>query len=181
MGKRRRFGSRLFVLLLTLTLALGFVVVSEAFIKGDKVEVLWKGTWYTATVLKAKGELTYIHYDGYSKSWDEWVGLDRIRSNGGAETTTPASSNVTSSFMRGDKVEVFSNGTWYAATVLKAQGDQTYIHYDGYDKSTDEWVALDRIRSYGQAPVAEPTTTTTTTASGVNINIPDINIPNPFK
>ncbi|MBF0519434.1 MAG: hypothetical protein HQK92_06905 [Nitrospirae bacterium] len=181
MGKRRDLSSRLFVLLLTLTLVLGFVVVSEAFIKGDKVEVLWKGTWYAATVLKAKGELTYIHYDGYSKSWDEWVGLDRIRGSEPAETTTPASSNVSSSFIKGDKVEVLWKGTWYAATVLKAQGDQTYIHYDGYNKSWDEWVGLDRIRSYGQAPVAEPTTTTTTTTSGVNINIPDINIPNPFK
>ncbi|QWR76568.1 Tudor-knot domain-containing protein [Candidatus Magnetomonas plexicatena] len=86
MVTKRHYG---FALILTLTLALGFAVVSEAFTKGEKVEVLWKGTWYAATVLKAKGELTYIHYDGYNNSWDEWVGIDRIRTYGAAPVAAP--------------------------------------------------------------------------------------------
>ncbi|MBF0457278.1 MAG: hypothetical protein HQK99_05220 [Nitrospirae bacterium] len=48
--------------------------------EGDPVSVKWKGTWYPAHVLKAKGDQTYIHYDGYDNSWDEWVGPDRIKS-----------------------------------------------------------------------------------------------------
>ncbi len=47
------------------------------------VQVLWKGTWYPASVLKTretkKGTQSFIHYDGYSASWDEWVGPERIR------------------------------------------------------------------------------------------------------
>ncbi len=46
---------------------------------GDEVEVKWKGSWYPASVLEAKGGKYKIHYDGYSDSWDEWVGLSRIR------------------------------------------------------------------------------------------------------
>lgn len=48
---------------------------------GDAVKVLWKGTWYDASVLAVSGKKgTYkIHYDGYDTSWDEWVGNDRIK------------------------------------------------------------------------------------------------------
>lgn len=48
---------------------------------GDAVTVLWKGTWYNASVLAVNSKKgTYkIHYDGYSASWDEWVGSNRIR------------------------------------------------------------------------------------------------------
>jgi len=52
---------------------------SAACIAGDAVNVLWKGKWYPATVLKASGEKCYIHYNGYDNSWDEWVGNNRIR------------------------------------------------------------------------------------------------------
>lgn len=43
------------------------------------VQVLWKGTWYPAHVIKTKGAKSYIHYDNYSASWDEWVGPERLR------------------------------------------------------------------------------------------------------
>lgn len=46
---------------------------------GDAVEVNWKGAWYKASVMAVKGGKTKIHYDGYDNSWDEWVGLSRIR------------------------------------------------------------------------------------------------------
>jgi hypothetical protein len=43
----------------------------------------WQGTWFPAKLLErstAEGEPRYfIHYLGYDKSWDEWVGSDRIR------------------------------------------------------------------------------------------------------
>lgn len=47
--------------------------------KGDAVEVNWKGQWYPARVLKVGNGQWRIRYDGYSSSWDEWVGPDRIR------------------------------------------------------------------------------------------------------
>lgn len=44
-----------------------------------KVQVEWKRKWYPAVVLDGKLGLHYIHYDGHSKSWDEWVAPGRIK------------------------------------------------------------------------------------------------------
>ncbi len=44
-----------------------------------QLSVLWQKQWYPATVLKRKGNKALIHYIGYDKSWDEWVGPERLR------------------------------------------------------------------------------------------------------
>lgn len=46
---------------------------------GASVQVFWGGRWYPATVLKVGIDRWYIHYPGYTSSWDEWVGPARIR------------------------------------------------------------------------------------------------------
>jgi hypothetical protein len=46
---------------------------------GERVEVLWGGTWYRAIALKREGPKTYIKYEGWSDSFNEWVTKDRIR------------------------------------------------------------------------------------------------------
>lgn len=48
---------------------------------GAKVTVNWKGSWYPATVkdVNAATNEYYIQYDGWSESWNEWVGQDRIK------------------------------------------------------------------------------------------------------
>jgi hypothetical protein len=46
---------------------------------GDDVMVYWKGQWYPASVIAASPGRWKIHYDGYAKSWDEWVDSGRIR------------------------------------------------------------------------------------------------------
>jgi hypothetical protein len=51
----------------------------ETFTKGEKVQVVWTGHWYAATVLDAKDGRYLVHYDRFDSSWDEWVGPDRIR------------------------------------------------------------------------------------------------------
>ncbi len=54
--------------------------VATDFPVGGVVEVLSSGKWYGAKVLEADTARGWkIHYDGYSDSWDEWVGRDRIR------------------------------------------------------------------------------------------------------
>lgn len=45
---------------------------------GDAVMILWNGTWYPGRILQVNGGQYYITYDGYSSSWDEWVGSDRL-------------------------------------------------------------------------------------------------------
>lgn len=52
----------------------------SSFSVNQKVEVLWKGRWYKATVLSVNGNSYKIHYDGYASSWDETVPKSRIRS-----------------------------------------------------------------------------------------------------
>lgn len=46
----------------------------------------------------------------------------------------------------GDKAQVEWKGAWYPATVLKTDGEECYIHYDGYASSWDEWVGPARIK-----------------------------------
>ncbi len=51
------------------------------FVVGDAVMVEWKGRWWPARVISLRNGTTpyKIHYDGYSNSWDEWIGDARIR------------------------------------------------------------------------------------------------------
>ncbi len=46
---------------------------------GDSVEVMWKGDFYKAKILKAESGRFYIHYIEDDDSWDEWVDLSRMR------------------------------------------------------------------------------------------------------
>ncbi len=115
-----------------------------AYEAGENVEVLWKGTWYKATVLSTKGAKTCIHYDGYGKNWDECVGGERIR---GGAATAAATTGV--KFGVGDPVKVLWKGSWYDASVIdvNAKKGKYKITYKGYDKSWDEWVGNDRIKA----------------------------------
>jgi hypothetical protein len=42
-------------------------------------EVEWQGTWWDAKVMKKEKDRWYIHYVGWGKEWDEWVGKERIK------------------------------------------------------------------------------------------------------
>jgi len=124
-------------------LAIGSRAEAGVCAPGDKAQVLWKGTWYPASVLKANDNKCYIHYDGYGSNWDEWVGPGRIKVNGAsASAAAPASGG----FGNGDSVQVLWKGTWYPAHVIGVKGPQLKIHYDGYDNSWDEWVGPNRYR-----------------------------------
>lgn len=110
---------------------------------GDKAEVLWKGKWYPAKVMKVKGDECYIHYNGYGNNWDEWVGPDRIKlAKAGEQSADPQK------YSKGDSVQVLWKGTWYPAKIIAiGKNEKTYkIHYDGYNKSWDEWVGPDRMK-----------------------------------
>lgn len=59
----------------------GTVVGGGPYAPGTAVMVKWKGSWWPAHVMQVgpQGNRWFIHYDGYSSSWDEWVGPGRIR------------------------------------------------------------------------------------------------------
>ncbi len=71
-------------------------------------------------------------------------------------TTTPPPAPLTD----GQKVQVREGDTWSAATIVKHEGRRYFIHYDGADASTDEWVTPDRIRMPGAAPAPASGSTT---------------------
>ena len=75
---------------------------------GDKVDVRWNGTYFAATVLEVKDSKYKITYDGYGKSWDQWVASDSIRVRGSKNVTTPA--NTTTPAGTGNKPGGTPNG-----------------------------------------------------------------------
>jgi hypothetical protein len=48
----------------------------------QNVQVQWGGTWWPAELLQVRGNQYYIHYTGWSNTWDEWVPECRIRFGG---------------------------------------------------------------------------------------------------
>lgn len=107
---------------------------------GDKVLVLWKGTWYKATVIGARPDAYRIHYTGYASSWDEWVAAGRIRSV--ERPPAPAAE-----WKVGDRIEVLWKRSWYKATIIGVKPGLYRIHYTGYASSWDEWVGPGRVRA----------------------------------
>ncbi len=136
---------RFLVVMLGVAMVTGFAVSGYAACKvGDKADVLWKGTWYPATVKKVKGDECYIHYTGYGNNWDEWVGPDRIKVSGAEASAAPSKGG---SYSVGDAVDVNWKGSWYPARVISTGKNKWKIHYDGYDSSWDEWVTASRMRA----------------------------------
>lgn len=108
------------------------------------VEVHWGNAWWDAEVLEARGDRYLITYTGWSSSWDEWVGPERIRTRG--ESLTPASNHG-----RVRSVQILWGGSWYPGAVLDRRGDRYLVTYDGYSASWNEWVGPDRLR-FTEAP-----------------------------
>ena len=103
-----------------------FVASTSAFaqlcVVDQKTEVLWKGSWYKASVVKAGSHRCFITYSGYDNSYDEWVGPERL------------------------KIKVLWKGEWYPASVVSKEGDEYLVNYDGYKSSWDEVVPVRRIQ-----------------------------------
>lgn len=56
----------------------GEVAVSP-YREGDRVRVSWRGSVYSATVIKVVAKDRFeVHYEGHEAAWDEVVGIDRI-------------------------------------------------------------------------------------------------------
>jgi hypothetical protein len=56
----------------------GEVAVSP-YKEGDRVRVSWRGSVYSAQVIKVVAKDRFeVHYEGHEAAWDEVVGIDRI-------------------------------------------------------------------------------------------------------
>ncbi|AOS44725.1 Agenet domain protein [Lacunisphaera limnophila] len=130
---------------------LGLVVMLAAadFKVGDPIEALSYGIWSKGKVIEVGDGKWKVTYDGYSASWDEWVGPDKIRAVGevvAAAVPKPVGPAVPGQWRAGDRVEGLSYGAWYPATVLEVGGGKWKVHYDGYGSSSDEWLPAEKLR-----------------------------------
>ena len=98
------FLSFLFSFVLTLTL-----FAQNRYTVNQKVEVLWKGKWYKATILAVEAKTYKIHYEGNASSWDESVAAERIRAMG-SETKAKAAPLKYGKY--GCTASKFSNGAY---------------------------------------------------------------------
>lgn len=63
----------------------------------DRVHILWGSNWWPGTVIQKQGSRAKIHYDNHADSWDELVGLDRLRRMSPSDPKYRATSSSTSS------------------------------------------------------------------------------------
>jgi hypothetical protein len=122
-------------------------------------DVEWGDTWWPAKLLETKNGKYYIHYVGWSNSWDEWVTEDRYRPREGRPQEQPQPGNDNQ--LEEPDCEVLWGGTWWKAKVLEQKDGKYRIHYVGWDSSWDEWIGPERYRPL---PGAKPTPATSTGA-----------------
>jgi hypothetical protein len=113
------------VILSTLFLTLSFSAVAQK--AGEKIQIESSGAWYDGQILKVEGDKYFVSFDGWSDSWDEWVGIERIR---GFKTAAPAKPGVTGKFQVGDRVEVEYGMIPAPATVVEVGENKYHIQYD---------------------------------------------------
>lgn len=119
----------------------------------QKIQVKWQGSWWPAEVIEIKDNQYKIHYDNYSSNWDEWVGTDRMQattnqratnSNNGSTATTDGKFSV------GDKVEAWSAGKWYPASIVSiGSGNYKgyyYVHFSEYSDASNQWLNASSVR-----------------------------------
>ena len=51
----------------------------SAYSAGQKVDVLWGGSWWQGQIVAVKNDKYLVHYIGWAASWDEWVTTARLR------------------------------------------------------------------------------------------------------
>lgn len=125
----------------------------------DKVKVKWSGSWWDAEIIQVNGDQYKIHYDNYGSNWDEWVKTDRIqpRTNSGTtskkESTTGKQNNTSitdGKFSTGDKIEAWSAGVWYPASIVSiGSGNYNgyyYVHFTGYSDASNQWLNAASVR-----------------------------------
>lgn len=100
---------------------------------GERCEGFDEGKWWKVKILDVKDGKYLVHWIGWDRSSDAWIGPDRMRA------FKPAT------MAKGAKVEIEWNKTWYKGRVLKSELGLHLVHYDGYP-ADDEWVPTDRLR-----------------------------------
>lgn len=93
----------------------------------DAVEIDHQGTWYPGKVLQVDGERYFVSYDGWSESWNEWVGKERLR----RITPPPPPPPPPSKYAVGDRVEIQFGFNTAKATVTAVDEGRYELKVDG--------------------------------------------------
>ena len=120
------------------------------------MEIDWSGMWYKGVIREVANGSFKVHYDGWSDTYDEWVGAGRLRktkdSGQTGEKKQPAekektdSSKDSSTFEKGQKVQINWSGTWYKGSILEVSNEKYKVRYDDWGSTYDEWVGPERLR-----------------------------------
>lgn len=125
------------VLLIALLGIFSFAAIAQK--AGDKIQIEHSGTWYDGKILKVEGDKYLVSYDGWSDSWDEWVGIDRIKGFAKEE------SKALTKFKVGDKVEVQYGMIYEPASVIEVGENKYHIKFDNSHFGT-KWVREKEIK-----------------------------------
>jgi hypothetical protein len=103
--------------------------ICQEYKTGTAVEIKWNNTWYKGSVLEIKDEKYKVHYDGWSSSWNEWVGKDRLRILGVKNTATTtaavtAKENNTTAGLQTFAAATRKAGKWEATVSNGYKGDR---------------------------------------------------------
>ncbi len=126
------------IIILTAALVLT-TLYAQAQRVNEKVKIESKGAWYDGKILKvneADGTY-YVQYDGWSDSWNEWVGIDRLKDYGQSSSLTK--------FKVGDKVEVEYGMVPAPATVIEVGENKYHIEFDK-KAFGDKWVSEGQMK-----------------------------------
>ena len=118
----------------------------------ERAEAKWSGDWYPVKILEKTAKKAKVHW--LEIGWDapesdDWVNLNTIRkisSSPATATTNSAGKSTSQIYSVGETVKVESEGEFYPAKITRYRNGQYFIHYAGYDNSSDEWVEESRIK-----------------------------------
>ena len=109
---------------------------------GDKVKILSAGSWYDGKILEVDAEKGYyVSYDGWSETFNEWVGKDRLQMKG--QSSAPA--GVTGKFKVGDRVEASYGMVPEPATVIEVGTNKYHVKFDN-SVFGSKWVTEKEIK-----------------------------------
>lgn len=125
---------------------------------GDRVWIAFGQSWYPGKVVAVLQPSVYeVAYDGYSTDWNRVARPGQLRPFDSPPTTEgpPTAPSFQpdpglpvediTQLHAGMQVLILWNDTLWPGTVVRFEGDQVHVHYDGYAESWDETVPIERL------------------------------------
>jgi hypothetical protein len=114
----------------------------------EKVQIESSGIWYNGVILKVNADegKYFIKYDDYGDSWNEWVGIERLKGFGTKQAAAPEPAKAPlTKFKVGDRVEVEYGMIPEPATVIEVGENKYHIQYDKKSFGS-KWVTEKQIK-----------------------------------